>query len=247
VKSAVRFLMYVLPGWLKAPDPVVTDVKRLVQVFGELLDAARNSAYQVRRCWFVQTCPDGALPLHGWERDIEALPGEPPEQHRARLMAAFQTYLAGGTVPGIVMAVELLGHPGATVLEPRAQYLHDGRLTRDGSARYGAVQWAVFWVKVPWLNAVTAEHMGHLVRSVKRWKNPHTRLGGIIVDSSTAPGDWSDVVHTSDDLALGVSTLQQFDDSVSLARVLHDGKYPRDGTILYDGEADVLTLEMVPA
>jgi len=248
VKSFTTYLTFLLPKPLRKPDPAVTDIKRLAQVLGGLLDEAMESVFQVRRCWFPGACPDGeAIDLHGDERDIIRLPGESHNDYRARVMAAFETYLAGGTVPGIVMAMDLLGHPGATVQEPRTRYRHDGRLRRDGSARWCGVQWATFTVTLPWVDALKATHVADVVRQINRWKAAWTRLGGIVLDQSTAPASWSDAVVLAEDLEVVAGVGDALGDSTAMGRARHDGRHQHDGSVQYNGDTDVLELEIVPA
>jgi hypothetical protein len=120
-----------------------------VSVFGGHLDDTKGSIFALRRAWLVATASGASLDLLGKARGIIRYPGEDDELYRVRIMAAFDIYSAGGTIPGITQALALLGYPDAIVHElfrdGKVIPLHNAAGQYNGLARHqGGIRWAEF-------------------------------------------------------------------------------------------------------
>ena len=112
------------------------EIQKWVDSFGASLDEAKASIFAMRRAWFIQTASGYALDEHGKGRRLLRYPGESDEAYKMRLLAAYQIYAEGGTVPGIKHALERLGYPDAIVYElfkEQTRYIELGGKLLDGA------------------------------------------------------------------------------------------------------------------
>lgn len=88
-----------------------------VQVLGSLLDDGKQSAFAVRRQWFLSYSYGKILDIRGEERDLSRWYDESDEDYRKRLEGAFALYAAGGTLPGMKKALHQIGYGDVDILE----------------------------------------------------------------------------------------------------------------------------------
>jgi hypothetical protein len=99
---------------------------------GVSFDDVKAVLFKARRSWLINTSSGEALDLHGEGRGIIRYPGETDELYARRVIAAYEIYAQGGTLPGMKRVLELIGYPDAVIHE----------LYKDDPAR-----WAEFNVK----------------------------------------------------------------------------------------------------
>jgi len=99
-------IWYILPKAFKKTE---SEIWKLCQAIGKLLDQYKEAIFKVRRAWIVETAEGRFLDLHGKDRGIPRLPGEFDDVYRKRLLGAYTTYALGGTNTGIVEVLKLLG------------------------------------------------------------------------------------------------------------------------------------------
>jgi hypothetical protein len=253
------YLWFLLPKPLKAPEHVSApgggrprrhgrdenEIERTVQVLASLLDDLKSAVFSVRSSWVTASAEGQALDLIGADRMLRRIPGESDDDYRARLLAAFDLYQQGGTLPGMKLAMELVGEPEAEVEEPRVPAYHDGTLHRDGGAFHGGwVSWARFMVKLALREAgLPADHLATVLRQVDEWKPAHTMLAHLVLDTQESLSD--EVPVTTDSLALGLQAA--LSDLYAWPGLMHNGAALRDGTHHHDGAQDTLQVEVIPA
>ncbi|WP_435924809.1 hypothetical protein [Paenibacillus sp. DYY-L-2] len=121
----------------KLPRKADMDITKLTGVIGGMLDDAKQAAFRVRELKFIMTSEGRALDLHGIDRKMPRLAGESDESYRKRLLAAYDLYREGGTMPGMKRVLESLGYPAAEIYplyrEKYKFHLQDGQLLMDGT------------------------------------------------------------------------------------------------------------------
>ena len=100
--------------------------------FGIMKDGIVEGSIAAVKTRFVQTAPEDALALAGYERSMPQSPIESGYAYRARLLNAWNVWQYAGTRKGLVDAIALLG-VNATVYE-----------NKDWAQPAGL--WADFWV-----------------------------------------------------------------------------------------------------
>ncbi len=86
-----------------------SDIYILCQSIGSQYQDIKDTIFDIRRAWIIETAPGWALDLHGKDRNLYRLPGEPDNTYRRRLQSARTIYALGGTNPGIIEAMARLG------------------------------------------------------------------------------------------------------------------------------------------
>ena len=241
------YLWFLLPRPLRHPSGLAaSEIGRLVDVLGGLLDDARDAGFQVRRAWFPQTAAGAALDLHGAERELIRWPGESDDAYRARLVAAFELHQAGGTIPGMVLAMETLGHAGARVIEPREANIRlDGACDLDGSWTLGSrLSWALFEVAIQApADGLSADELARILHTVRTWKPAHTRLAALVLEL----GDLLEDAYPETPDAMAVAVALAPSDPYAWAARLLDGTWSLGGSVPLDQRHDTLTVEVLPA
>lgn len=242
------YLWFLLPKPLKRTvGELETEVRRTVDVLASMLDDARQMVFDVRRAWMPHTASGAALDQHGIERWMTREPGETDEQYQARLAAAFELHQQGGTIPGMVLAMERLGYDDAEVIEPKtASTRHDGAASYDGSVRYDSVlSWATFIVRVEAsADGLSEDELARLLRTVRRSKPAHTMLAWLAV--STTPL-LDDEFGEADDDGLFLDVAPSLAEVFPWPCPMYDGAYAHDGAVAYGSGMDSLMVEVTPA
>lgn len=239
-RFAPYFWFLLTKPFKRSPPDDQTEIRRTVEVLASLFDDAKAAIFRVRRAWTTKVAPDAALDLIGADRDLRRLPGEDTEAYRARLLSAFDLYQQGGTVPGMVLAMDLLGY-SAKVEEPRTPRQYDGSFVHGGSVRYGEVEWALFTVSLDPGVSITLERLELILRTIHRWKPAHTMLAYLVL----APSPWQDeCVPTDAELALAFDYSCDLSEPYAWPVAMYDGTYRHDGVVVHDGDIDPLSLEV---
>jgi len=181
-----------MPRVLKRAGDTVSDIRRAVQVLSSLFDDAKACAFRVRRAWLTKTSFGQALDIIGEGRKMPRHPGETDESYCARLLHARELYQKGGTVPGMALAMELLGYPDATAQEPRywERWRYDGTVRFGPGTQYGGTyRWATFTVTLPEIAAMTPEQLALILRTVRAWKPARSRLAHLVLQLEAPPAD----------------------------------------------------------
>lgn len=85
-------------------------VKTYTLMAGAMLDDVKACIFRLRRQWLVPTAGEKALQLLGDERGIYRYDDEPLGIFRNRVQGAYEIYAFGGTRPGMIRALEMLGY-----------------------------------------------------------------------------------------------------------------------------------------
>lgn len=142
------FLTRLVPSWLQR---AVSEL--FLRAHGDALDELATKAKDATKAGLVAVASSDALPYHGLERGLPRFAGESDASHRARLVAAWETYETAGTRAGPLSTGGTYGLvgmlsaalPGVTV---QVRAYRDPYL---GPLRRG--YWSEFWVVltgVPW-------------------------------------------------------------------------------------------------
>lgn len=113
---------------------------------GDALDDLATKAKDATEAAFVASCATDALPYHGLARMLPRWPAESESAHRARLLAAWDTWATAGTSDGPLEEGGTYGLagmlraalPGVTVQIRPYRYPYTGPLARG--------YWSEFWV-----------------------------------------------------------------------------------------------------
>ncbi len=142
------YLTRLVPPWLQR-----TVSELFLRAHGDALDVLAEKAKDATKSGFVAVAPTDALPYHGFARSLPKFAGEMDAAHRARLLAAWETWGTAGTregpldeggTYGLVGMLEA-ALPGATVQVKAYRDPYLGPLRRG--------YWSEFWVvlsDVPW-------------------------------------------------------------------------------------------------
>jgi len=105
----VTFGEYIYAQLVKPLKKTGSDIYLLCQAIGNQYQVIKESIFDIRRAWVLETAQKWALDLHGPDRNMPRLPNEPDETYRRRLQSARTIYALGGTDPGIIDAMARLG------------------------------------------------------------------------------------------------------------------------------------------
>jgi hypothetical protein len=171
--------------WRLLPKRFTTtlgELNRLVTGIGTTFDAALTRVGRGRTGFVPGTAEDAFLPLHGADRMLPRRQGMTVAAWRALLVAARALYEAGGTVGGIVTALECLGCTDVVIDQSRGPLLHDGMIVRDGRFRYSEQRWAGFHVTLTLpAGADEASLLPIIWAEIREWKRIGTLCTGVTV------------------------------------------------------------------
>lgn len=145
-----RYLVALLPPFL-ARGGDGSDQALWMGTIGELFQTAKGMISGGRRLLFSQTSTGAALDLLGDARRWVRLPAQSDDYYRWFVTRAFELWQEGGTIPGMVRAMNLLGLATAQVYEHRTRCrYHAGEDTYDGTQTFSVPgdNWALFDIVV---------------------------------------------------------------------------------------------------
>ena len=102
----------------------------------QLCEKVRVDIHWVRAQFHLAKCSWWALKVHGQDIRLKKIDAEAWEDYRARLQKAWETYREGGTIPGMIAALELAG-------------FGDNISIVEHYTTVGQDEWAVFSVTIP--------------------------------------------------------------------------------------------------
>ena len=165
------YLWWLLPVFLKKKDRAQSLVAQFCEIWGERLDAARETLTDIIPELLAATASGDYLDLLARQRQVFRGIGESDDSLRARVMAAHTIKRKGGTVPGMIEGLEKIGYE-VEVLEPNR----------------GTSIWSRFLVRVLSWDGVVADQ-SVFYQTVRELKPAHTRA---LVESHLSPGLWDD-------------------------------------------------------
>lgn len=246
MKTFLAELWFLLPRPLKRAGEE-SEIRKVVEVLASLFDDLKTAAFNVRRAWHTATAHDIgdglALDIIGADRNLRRYPGESNVDYQARLERAWELYQAGGTVPGMVLAMELIGIPDATVLEPRVRHRCNGVLRANGASRIGSLQWASFHVAFEMPASLPSERLALILRTIDDWKPSHTMCATLLLQA----GNWTDSCEAEDQLAFVSTRSTSSEDLYAWPVPMCNGVYRCNGAIRADAHVDTLSFEVLPA
>jgi phage tail-like protein len=240
-----EYLWKLLPGVFKRKDD--GDVRRWVDVQGEVLDELKLSVFAMRRSWLIATAQGAALDAIGKSRKLPRYPGEDDEAYRRRLSAAWEIYSRGGTIPGMVEALRLIGYPDAEVHElykdgPVSPF-HNGAYRYDREVRHsGGVRWAEFRVRTRLEDekALTRTDMAVLMDTIYRVKPARSMPVAVEFDLA-----FQDFVPHQDGIEIDVMFVAHaLREPYPWPGHSHDGSLRRSGGVRYNTVLDLSAISM---
>jgi Phage tail protein (Tail_P2_I) len=110
-----------------------------MRVHGRAKDLLVDATRQAIKARFVGLCPADALEYIGRDRLLERYPVDTDDSYRARLAAAWEAWLFGGTERGVRAALEAAGFGSVTIYTTQSPgYPPDA----------DAANWSRFWVEL---------------------------------------------------------------------------------------------------
>jgi phage tail P2-like protein len=148
------------------------DTQEGARLWGTVPDQAGTGGLRrlVPFLWDADTCPMTFLPLLAWAFRLDFFDTAWPERfQRDMVKNARRINQLRGTVAGVKLALELLGHPNAQVIEAPAVPRRGAGLLRNGAhQRANATDWALFSVVLT--NPISARQHQMLRQVIDRVK-----------------------------------------------------------------------------
>lgn len=140
---------------------------------------------QVAQLWDATTAPMAMLPLLAWAFRLDFFDTAWPERFQREMLAnARRINQLRGTVAGIKLTLQLLGHPTAQVIEnPGVRRRGDGTLRDTVPRREVARNWATFSIVLE--NPISDRQYQTLLQAVGRVKRACCHL--VEMNQPTAP------------------------------------------------------------
>ena len=179
----MTFLEYL---WSLCPRPLKrlktlteSDGYKLMTVLANAFEKVRVDVYFVRKQFLIKTCDETTLMSYGQALNIPKFDSETVEQYRDRLLGAWDYFRLGGTIPGMLAALEAMGYQQVTILE------HYTIATPETLS----TEWATFSVLIDLAELEAGTYTRDEVQSlIRRIKPAHTlgasRLTCLITDSA---------------------------------------------------------------
>lgn len=151
------YMYYLLTSPFKKVRKAVNQWYILFRVLGRRFDDAMESLHNARDQTMLATCDPEMLPVHAEDRKMTQYPGEDDENFRARIANYPEVLRLGGSDPGVLLAVRMLGYATpelvkANDFEGRVYYETDGTWDLDGSRMLEAGElpdrWAEFYIVI---------------------------------------------------------------------------------------------------
>ncbi len=165
------YLWWLLPTFLKTKVRAGSLVARFAEIWGEHLDAARETLIVIIPELLAATASGEYLDLLARQRQVFRGVGESDESLRARVLAAHTIKRKGGTIPGMTEGLARLGY-SVEVLEPYK----------------GTSTWLRFLVRILTWDGVVADQRV-FYNTITQLKPAHTLP---LVDTTIVMGTWDD-------------------------------------------------------
>lgn len=171
-----------------------------VVAFSALLADADEAAIQMIRDWSPsQTQRPDLLALVGTARGVKRGVGEPFEAYRARVVNAADFWRLGGTVPGVVRALETAGYK-VKVTElyktDRLRWAEFSLTLYPDRAEFTADTWndgLGFWNDgTPWDWGISSTEKGRILGIVGEMKAAHSKVASIFYQHGGPQDFWDD-------------------------------------------------------
>lgn len=107
--TTAKYMLWLLVTWLKTKVPKDSTIGIILNVVGEELDLSKQAILDMRREALIATASGDNLDQFGQERDLARILGESDEEYRTRLLSAYIVKKRGGTIPGMIEGVAILG------------------------------------------------------------------------------------------------------------------------------------------
>ena len=133
------YMYYLLTSPFKRVKKKLNQWYILFKVLGRRFDDAMESLYDAREQTMLATCDPVMLQVHADDRKMSQYPGEDNENFRARIANYSEVLRLGGSDPGVLLAVRVLGFAKADI--KLAKYFKND-----------VNRWAEFYVLI-WLDA----------------------------------------------------------------------------------------------
>lgn len=117
-----EYLWSLILGVMKKVKNTESDVYKLVNSFGNILDDAKEAIFIVRRQGIITTAKGRALDLHGDGRKVIRYAGENDEQYRKRILSKKEIARMGGTKKGVIYTAVSMGYERAELVP---MYIYD--------------------------------------------------------------------------------------------------------------------------
>lgn len=147
------YLTRLVPPWLQRAVGVL-----FLGEHGDALDDLATKAKDATEAAFVASCATDALPYHGLARSLPRWPDETESAHRARLLAAWDTWATAGTREGPLEEGGTYGLtgmleaalPGVTVQVKAFRDPYLGPLRRGYWSEFWVVLSGTSWTRRAW-------------------------------------------------------------------------------------------------
>ena len=175
--SAARLINYapgagsVLPS-NATPLETAVDLTAGARLWGTLpgVNGTTGLHRQVPQLWDAATAPLATLPLLAWAFRLDFFDTAWPERFQREMLAnARRINQLRGTVAGIKLTLQLLGHPNAQVIEnPGARRRGEGSARNTVTRRANSTDWATFSIVLE--NPISDRQYQVLLQAVDRVK-----------------------------------------------------------------------------
>lgn len=109
------YMYYLLTSPFKRVSKKTNQWYILFKVLGNKFDDAMEGIYKAREETMLATCSEEMLPIHADDRNMTRYLDEIPENFRKRIANYTEACRAGGTNPGVLLTVRILGYSNAEI------------------------------------------------------------------------------------------------------------------------------------
>ncbi|MDI3480780.1 MAG: hypothetical protein PWQ97_435 [Tepidanaerobacteraceae bacterium] len=219
-----------------------SEIDKLADAVGINQDELKKIIFHIRRAWNVATAIGPELDAHGEDRKMPRYAGEDDETYRNRLLAAYIIYSEGGTNPGIIHALNILGFTDVDIYELYKDTSYIPRF--DGTFMYnnvkthsGEYKWAQFDVKmnVPDALELNADKIKIAVEVIKKTKASHSNLRAL----NFGIPEIIDIIRVSED----INPRPKYKDNDYISGYKYDNLQKHDGNSIHNsGISDAMDL-----
>jgi hypothetical protein len=196
VTSYEQWLVEQSPGWLQGPYGA-----GYVGTLGLTKDTVVDAVKQAIKARFIKLAPNDALGYIGDDRVIERYPVDTDATYRARLVAAWETWLYAGTDRGVIAAMNAAGFANVQIFNNLVGPGFEMTWPPDSDA----ANWSRFWVVITdpqwtgvawgdghkwgdpwsWGTTATAADAAWIRAIIRKWKSSHTICKEILIRTSS--------------------------------------------------------------